>query len=178
MVIEPLIKAHDCKRIDCTEEWMVEEKDREDADDMNHFIRHHALDQVKKGISRTFVLRDIDGEEPNRVLAYYSTSVGHLAPVDIPKVVSPRMTIPVIFLLRLAVDKNFQRRGFGAKLMIHFLVQVVQLANQTGIYALVLEPLNEHVRSFYQKFGLLPLPRDPNRMYVRIRDIEEWLKQH
>jgi GNAT superfamily N-acetyltransferase len=157
---------------------MVEEKDREDAAGMNLFIQHHALDQVKKGISRTFVLRDLDGEEPNRVLAYYTTSVGHLAPEDIPKVVSARMTIPVIFLLRLAVDRNFQRRGFGSKLLIHFLVQVVQLASQTGIYALVLEPLNERVKSFYQKFGLCPLPGDPNRMYVRVRDIEDWLKQN
>ena len=178
MVIEPLVKAHDCKRFDCTEEWMVEEKVRDDAADMNFFIQRHALDQVKKGISRTFVLRDIDGEEPNRVLAYYSTSVGHLAPDDIPKVVSARMTIPVILLLRLAVDRNFQRRGFGAKLLIHFLVQVVDLASQTGIYALVLDPLNERVKSFYQKFGLCPLPGDPTRMYVRVREIEDWLKRH
>lgn len=177
MVIEPLAKSHDCKRFDCTEEWMVEGEDLEAASEMNVFLQRYALDQMKKGVSRTFVLRDEKGDDPNRTLGYYSTSVAHLMSEEIPKVVSPRMTIPVFVLLRLAIDKEVQGRGYGSKLFVHVLHQLVHLNAITGVYALVLEPLNAHVRGFYERFGLCSFPGDPHRMYARVKEIESWLKQ-
>ncbi len=175
-MIEPLTKAHDCKRFDCTENWMVETKDVEDALDMNVFLQHHALEQAKKDISRTFVLRDQNAEEPHKAIAYYSTSVSHLESADIPRVVSPRMVIPVAVLLRLAVDNSYQGKGIGKKLFVHFLHRMVSVGSEIGVYALVLEPLNQRVRGFYERFGLLPLPEDPTRMYVRLRDVRSWLE--
>lgn len=177
-VIEPLAKAHDSRQFDCTEDWMVEAKDREDAAEKNAFLQRHALDQAKKDISRTFVVRDTEAAEPDRVIAYYTTSVGHLEPSRLPRVVSERMTIPVITLLRLAVDRTYQGKGIGSKLQIYFMVQLVNLSHETGIYALVLEPLNERVAGFYERFGLRPLPGDPTHMYVRVRDLRAWLAAH
>jgi GNAT superfamily N-acetyltransferase len=176
LVIEPIAKVHDCGRFDCTEDWMATDQDREDAADMNTFLRKHALDHTKKGISRTFVLRDEGADDSLRVIAYYSTSVGHLQAVDLPKVVSPRMTIPVALLQRLAVDRQFHRRGIGTKLLVHILIQVGRVAADVGVYALVLEPLNDRVRGFYERFGFRALPDDPRRMYVRVIDFQAWLK--
>jgi len=157
---------------------MVEEADRETAADMNLFLQRYAIEQAKKGVSRTYILRDDNTTDSGRVIGYYATSVGHLIPNDIPKVVSSRMTIPVFLLLRLAIDKDFQGKGYGAKLFIHVLHRLVRLAEETGIYALVLDPLNDHVRSFYEKFGLRPLPGDATRMYIRMRDVEAWISQN
>jgi GNAT superfamily N-acetyltransferase len=178
LVIEPIAKAHDCNRFDCTEDWMVTETDREDAAEMNAFVRKHALDHTKKGISRTFVLRDEGADDSFRVIAYYSTGVGHLHASELPRVVSPRMTIPVALLQRLAVDREFQHKGIGTKLLVHLLVQLVRVADDIGVYALVLEPLNDRVRGFYERFGLVPLPGDPSRMYVRVTDVRAWLVAH
>ena len=178
MVIEPINKEHDCKSFDCTEEWMIEEEDREAAADMNLFVQRRAIEQAKKGVSRTYILRDDSAADAGRVIGYYATSVGHLAPDDIPKVVSPRMMIPVFLVLRLAIDKGFQGKGYGAKLFVHVLHRLVYLAEETGIYALVLDPLNDHVRSFYEKFGLRSLPGDAARMYIRVRDVGAWISQN
>jgi GNAT superfamily N-acetyltransferase len=155
---------------------MVEEEDLEAAAEMNVFLQRHALDQMKRGVSRTFILRDNDGPDHNRALGYYSTSVAHLSAEDIPNVVSHRMTIPVLLLLRLAIDKEVHRKGYGSKLFIYMLHQLVHLASVTAIHALVLEPLNQHVKGFYEKFGLRPLPGDPRRMYIRVREIGAWLE--
>jgi len=157
---------------------MIAESDRADAAEMNSFLKRHALDQTKKGISRTFVVCAPDGGEPQRVIAYYSSSVGHLQPQQLPKVVSDRMTIPVVYLLRLAVDNRFQGSRIGSRLFVHFLHQLVSVADTTGVYALVLEPLNERVRSFYDRFGLRPLPGSDTHMYLRICDVRLWLAQH
>lgn len=157
---------------------MVADEDRAAAAEMNVFLQKHALDQSKRGISRTFVLRDERAEHPNRVIAYYSTSVGHLQPSDLPKVVSPRMTIPVALLQRLAVDRQFQGKGIGTKLLVHSLASLDRVARDIGVYALVLEPLNERVRGFYERFGMRLLPEDPTRMYARISDIHAWLAAH
>jgi GNAT superfamily N-acetyltransferase len=175
LVIEPLTKVHDCSRFDCTEDWMVADDDRADAADMNSFLRKHALDHAKKGISRTFVLRDEVSAGPLRVIAYYSTSVGHLESRDLPRIVSPRMTIPIALLQRLAVDREFQHRGIGTKLLVYLLIQLARIAGEIGVFALVLEPLNDQVRAFYERFGLQPLPDDPSRMYVRVIDVQAWL---
>lgn len=174
--IVPIEKSHDSKEFDCTEEWMVEEEDRADAADMNAFLQRRALDQAKRGVSRTFVVLETDGEQPNRVIAYYSTSVGHLKPDDLTKVVSPHMTIPVIHLLRLAVDRRYQNRKIGKRLLAYYLSRAVLVADETGIYAVVLEPLNAHVRGFYERFGFQSLPNDPGRMYLSMRDVRAWLQ--
>ena len=157
---------------------MTEEKDREAAAEMNTFLQHHALDQAKKDISKTFVVRGPHSDDPQRVIAYYTTTVGHLQPRQLPKVVSEQMTIPIVFLLRLAVDNAFQRKKIGSKLLVYFLIRMVQVAQDTGVYALVLEPLNERVRGFYERFGLRPLPGESNQMFVRIKDIRAWLVAH
>jgi ribosomal protein S18 acetylase RimI-like enzyme len=178
LVIEPIAKAHDVSGFDCTEGWMVAHHDRDAAADMNEFLRKHALDHAKKGISRIFVLRDDESDDPLRVVAYYTTSVGHLESRDLPKIVSPRMTIPVAVLQRLAVDKQYHRKGIGSKLLVHLLIQLGRVAGEIGVYALVLEPLNDHVRGFYERFGLRTLPEDASRMYARFIDIQAWLTAH
>jgi GNAT superfamily N-acetyltransferase len=156
---------------------MTEDEDSEAAADMNLFLQRHAIEQAKKGVSRTYILRDESVADASRVIGYYAVSVGHLVPDDIPKVVSPRMTIPVFLLLRLAIDKDFQGKGYGGKLFVHVLRRLVGLSKETGIYALVLDPLNEHVRAFYEKFGLGSLPGDMARMFITVRDIEAWISQ-
>ena len=176
--VVPLEKSHDSKEFDCTEEWMVLEEDRANAADMNTFLQRRALDQAKRGVSKTFVVLETEGMGPNRVIAYFSTSVGHLQPDDLPKVVSPNMTIPVIHLLRLAVDKKHQGRRIGKRLLAYFFSRAVIVAHEMGIHAVVLEPLNEHVKAFYEKFGFLALPGDPERMYLSMRDLKAWLDAH
>ena len=176
--VVPLEKTHDSKEFDCTEEWMVLDEDKADAADMNTFLQRRALDQAKRGVSKTFVVLETEGTGPNRVIAYYSTSAGHLTPDNLPKVVSPTMTIPVIHLLRLAVDKKYQGRRVGKRLLAYFFSRAVIVAQEMGIHAVVLEPLNEHVRTFYEKFGFQPLPGDPGRMYLSMRDLKAWLEAH
>ncbi len=176
MRIVPLEKSHDSKEFDCTEDWMVEEEDKADAAGMNEFLHRRALDQAKRGVSKTFVVLETDGEQPNRVIAYYSTSAGHLQPDALPKVVSPHMTIPAIHLLRLAVDRRRQGGRIGKRLLAYFFSRAVVVANDMGIYAVVLEPLNDHVRTIYEKFGFQPLPGNPGRMYLSIRDVRAWLQ--
>jgi GNAT superfamily N-acetyltransferase len=172
--IVALERSHDTKEFDCTENWMVEEEDKADAADMNEFLHRRALDQAKRGVSKTFVVLEEDGERPGRVIAYYSTSAGHLKPDDLPKVVSSTMTIPVIYLLRLAVDKRYQNMKIGRRLLAYFLSRAVEVANEIGVYAVVLEPLNSRVRKFYELFGFRPLPDDPGRMVISMKDVRAW----
>ncbi len=84
------------------------------------------------------------------------------------------MTFPVVHLLRLAVDKRYQNKKIGRRLLAYFLSRAVAVAAETGIYAVVLEPLNDQVRCFYERFGLKSLPNDPGRMVVSMRDVRSW----
>ncbi|HLX87661.1 MAG TPA: hypothetical protein VKR22_04260, partial [Acidimicrobiales bacterium] len=56
------------------------------------------------------------------------------------------------------------------------LSRVVRVSDETGVHAVVLEPLNRHVRKFYADFGMRPLPTEPERMYIPVKEVREWLK--
>jgi GNAT superfamily N-acetyltransferase len=90
-------------------------------------------------------------------------------------VVSDRMTIPVVWLQRLAVDQNYQKRGIGGQLLMQALDRVQQIAAELGVYGVVLEPLTARAERFYRNVGFLPVTGDPAKMYITIKAIRQIL---
>lgn len=72
---------------------------------------------------------------------------------------------------RLAVDKNSQGRGSGELLLLDALKRSALLAEHLGIYAVVVDALNEKAQGFYQKYGFAETADDPMRLYLPIKKI-------
>ncbi len=72
---------------------------------------------------------------------------------------------------RLAVDRQAQGRGFGELLLQDALRRSTQLAQHLGIYAVVVDALNELACSFYRKYGFATTVDDPMRLYLPIRKV-------
>ena len=89
----------------------------------------------------------------------------------------PRGEIGVAPLGRLAVDKNAQGQGLGRLCLLRAMTQVERAAREIGIYALVLDALDEEARAWYLRlnFGFQPLLDDPNHLYLPTETIRQSL---
>ncbi|MBL8205076.1 MAG: GNAT family N-acetyltransferase [Blastocatellia bacterium] len=74
-------------------------------------------------------------------------------------------------LARLAVDVNQQGRGIGEFLLLDVLRRAVIISEQTGLYAVVLDALNERARKFYLQYGFEELVDDPLHLFLPIETI-------
>lgn len=139
---------------------------------MNDWFCRHAKQNQEAGVSRTTVF--IDGES-GRIAGYVTLAAGQIEREYLPKAARRNRpeAIPIILIGQLAVDRQFQKRGFARQLLIYALKTCFALSKDIGCFGVITHPLDEEVRSFYRRFGFVDLPGDPRRaMIVRMKDLE------
>jgi GNAT superfamily N-acetyltransferase len=157
VIIESLNKRHERDNFDCGEE------------SLNIFLRQYARQNNERGFGRTFVAVESGRTE---VLGYYTLSSGSVSFSVIAEKV-PRYPIPVAHLGRLATGKKAQGRGLGELLLIDALARCVAAANELGIYAVELYALTDKAKSFYLRYGFVPLQDDELHLYLPIETLRK-----
>ena len=154
--VELLARRHDRAAFDCEEPSL--------NDDLQRFARQNA----ELFFGRTYILT-IPGQP--RIEGYYTISSGSVVRESLPEKRLPRYPVPVVLIRRLAVDRQAQRRGLGEFLLLGALKRAAQLSQHLGIYAVVVDSLNEAERNFYQKYGFAATADDPLRLYLPIKKV-------
>lgn len=75
--------------------------------------------------------------------------------------------IPVILLGMLRVDCRYQGQGLGHDLLLDAVRRTRLIAEQIGARALVVDPIDEHARSFYMRYGFRDIP-GLSRMFAKL----------
>lgn len=136
---------------------------------MNHYLERYAIKNMALGLNSTWVLA-VDQPPKAPIASYYTLASATIHREQIPSVTSklPGYPVPVVLLARLAVAKQFQRSGLGAKSLASALRHAVQLSDQgLPAFGLVLDVLDNDALSFYQKFEIFqPLSDNPMRLFV------------
>jgi GNAT superfamily N-acetyltransferase len=83
----------------------------------------------------------------------------------------PRHPVPVVLLARLAVDLEAQGQGLGEGLLVDALERTVGLSNALGLHAVEVEAIDDAARSFYGKYGFVPLLDDERHLYLPVATI-------
>jgi len=155
---EPISERHETDAFDCGES------------ELNEWLRRRALANEIGGASRTYVVC-----RGNRVVAYYSLSVGSVRPELTPGRVRRNMPspIPVMLIGRLGVDRTAQGLGLGRALVADALGKTLVASRIAGIRAVLVHALNENARAFYEKVGFLPSPIEPLTLMLMVADIRQ-----
>jgi GNAT superfamily N-acetyltransferase len=134
--VQPLARSHDREAFDCGSEAI------------NTFLRTTARQHQDRGISRTFVLVDPDSESRTRILGFFTLSACEGVSADLPSPLAKRFprSLPAVLLGRLAVDREFQGRGFGGALLIEAICRVAALSTQIGIAGLFVDAKTNMLR--------------------------------
>lgn len=141
---------------------------------LDHYLKTQASQDVKKNISVAYVVTGHGSEE---VLGYYTLSSIGIFSGELPEEVIkelPRYPIlPGILLKRLAVDENEQRKSIGSYLMLDALKRSIEVSNQIGIVAVVVEAKNENAVAFYKNYGFIVLPDNGHRLFLPLSTIRK-----
>lgn len=135
---------------------------------LDDFFKRHALDNDRRGLGKTYVLR-----QGGAVLGYYTLSMADVEP-DVLAAPSgaryPRYPLPVALLGRLAVAETAQGKGIEARLLRDALRRVAALADQIGCVGVVVDAMDEEAARFYEKFGFESVTTGPwpRRMFLAI----------
>ena len=150
---EPLSPSHHLDRFGCGEARLDE------------WLKRRALANQYSGASRTFVVADGDGQ----VCGYYALAAGAVAHGAVTGAIRRNMPnpVPVMMLVRLAVDLQSQGTSLGEALLQESVERVVGVSHQVGVRALVVHAINERAGQFYEHYGFKRSPLDPLMLMLR-----------
>ena len=162
-------------------EWRVERLERSHhraefscgKPPLDTFLHRLVSQYEARNLGRTYV-----AVKPGslRVFGYYTLAAGAIAYQSLPAPSSrklPKHPVPVILLARLAVDQSVQGQHLGESLLLDALRRCLVLADPLGIHAVEVDAIDPHARSFYQKYGFLPLLDDALHLFLPMATIRD-----
>lgn len=85
--------------------------------------------------------------------------------------------LPVLLLGRLAVDKRFHNQGLGQALLRDALLRSVHIAEDAGVYALLLHAISEPAKQFYLSRGFVESPLKPMTLLMTLQTARQVLNE-
>jgi len=157
--IEALNRNHDRARFDC---GVVE---------LNRYLKRIARQHLEKGISRTFVL--VDDSKPTEILGFFTLASCEVKSEILPEEFAKKYprNVPVTKLARLAVDKRSQYQGLGSHMIMNAMEKVVAVSKNLGFVGFFVDAKDENVSEYYKRFGFIPLPDTPLKLFLPLKTI-------
>ncbi len=152
---ETLERAHDREGFDCG------------VGELNAFLRRHARQQQKTGVSRTVVLVEQDAAPPKPILGFFTLVAAQIDSALLDAQQSKRLphNAPCVLLARLAVERRQQSKGFGQALLAEAVLRTLSVAEQVGVAGMLVDAKDDAAACYYQKFGFVPFPSNPLRLF-------------
>jgi GNAT superfamily N-acetyltransferase len=158
LVIEPLNRNHKRTAFNCG----IESLDR--------YLQHQANQDIKRRVSRVFVVRS--RQDDTRVLGYYTLSTLSIDLSVLPEKLAkklPKHPIPAALIGRLAVDVSAQGKGIGKMLLSNAIKRTLAISSDIGMYAIVVDAINEQADSFYMQYGFAHLASEGKRLFLPLK---------
>jgi GNAT superfamily N-acetyltransferase len=136
---------------------------------LDQFLHAHARKYFERGLGVTWVATSDD--TPSRIDGYYTLAMNALLADELRSSRIRLSRIPVVLLGRLAVDARLQGQGLGTDLLMHALQTACHLSQIIGTHAVIVDPMNDRVMRWYQRYGFMPLPDTPTRLLLPMATI-------
>ncbi len=158
-VVELLASHHDRKGFDCGKE------------SLNLFLQRQARQNADRNVGVTYVV--IPEANATRILGYYTLVTRTVESTFLADKKLPSGPVGVVLLGRLAVDKSAQGQGLGKRMLLRAMRQTEEVARSVGVYALVLNALDEDARHWYLSlgWGFEALLDDPDHLFLPVATI-------
>ena len=139
--------------------------------DLNEFLKNLARQNLKKGLSRTFVLTGKGF--PEEILGYYTLSVFEVSAEKLPRKFAKKNkgNLPAVKIARLAVAKGLQKQGLGKHMMINAMKRVINISENVGIIGLFVDAKNQGAKEYYLNFGFIPLSDHSLKLFLPLNTL-------
>ena len=160
--IEPLAKHHDRATFSCGQP------------SLDDYLRERARKEMANRVAVVLVAVPVD--EPNAIAGYYTLSNMTVDAGALPDTFAgklPRYPILRATLLgRLAVTQQHQGRRLGEHLTMDALSQSLAATAKVASLAVVVDPIDDRARTFYEKYQFIALTDPPSRLFLAMKTIE------
>ena len=139
---------------------------------LDAYLKRQANQDVKRRICRVFVLTAPGA--PEDVLGFYTLSTSAVELTDLPESLRlklPRHPVPAALLGRLAGAQQLQGLGLGSMLLADALKRTLAVADEIGIYALLVDAIDDPAQSFYARLGFCLLQQGGRRLLLPLKSI-------
>ena len=135
-------------------------------DELDRWLRNSAHVAASAGTAATYVLCRNDV-----VVGYYALAMSAVAHSGAPSRLRRGMPdpMPVVLLVRSAIDSHEQGRRLGGHLLVDALRRCVRGGREFGARAVVVDAIDERAAQFYRHFDFRDL--DQGRLWRRLGDI-------
>ena len=158
---QPLNEVHVLDQFDCGSEAL------------NRWLRTHALANQKADYTKVMVVA-----HDQRVVGYYGLSLSSVQRSDMPRKLRSHPApspIPCLLLGQLAVDRRWHGKGIGIALLRDALIRAVNISENAGTRAVVVNALDAAAGQFWTSVGFLSTPHDPQTFFRKLEDIRATL---
>lgn len=132
---------------------------------------------MKKKSSVVYVLTD---ESHVPILGYYTLSASSVIlsslPAELVDLLPKYPDVPVTLVGRLAIDSRYQGKGYGADLLMDALRNSFEASERVASAAVIVDAKEEEGTGFYRKYGFIPFPDRPRRLFLPMKTIEKAIR--
>lgn len=141
---------------------------------LNEWLKKRAFKNQLSGASRCFVICD-----EKKVIGYYCLSAGAISHQTAPKAMSRNMPnpLPIILLGRLAIDKRYHNKGLGSALLRDAMLRAVNIANDAGVFAILVHALSDEAKKFYLSRGFVESPLQAMTLIMTLETVRSILAE-
>lgn len=137
---------------------------------LNEYFRLYALKNDRMSIGKTFVAVDKD----EGVVGYMTLASAQVEAWSLPEEMRaklPRYPVPAFRIARLAVDTRFQGSGTGSWLLHQALERALSVSAEVGLYAVIVDAIDEKAKGFYLKYGFEAFTEYPLTLFLPMATI-------
>jgi GNAT superfamily N-acetyltransferase len=146
--VEQLAKAHDRKSFTCG------------VSSLDEYFRTQATQDIKRYVANCFVLVET---ATGTVAGYDTLSSASIPLTDLPEGLAKKLprypVVPAVRMGRLAISRDFRRRGLGAALLADAATKA--LRDSAAAFALLVDAKDDQSARFYEHEGFLRLRSHP-----------------
>jgi predicted GNAT family N-acyltransferase len=142
---------------------------------LDNYLKNQAGQDSDKRVAVVIVATANDGRT---IAGYYTLSQHAVDAGDIPVEVHKQLKLPKYPVLpatligRLARATAFKGHRIGELLLMSALEQALKTSRQVASLAVVVDAKDESAVRFYSKYGFIPLPEHPNRLFLPMKTIQ------
>jgi predicted GNAT family N-acyltransferase len=163
--IEPLGKKHGRAAFSCGKQ------------SLDQYLKDQAGQAVGKNLAAVFILT-ADGK---KIAGYYTLSSYAVKLDEIPEEIARKLTrmpeIPATLLGRLARSIEFRGQGIGGILLVDALKKALENSAHVASWAVVVDTIDVEAEEFYRRYGFLPFPNKPNRLFLPMNSIQKMFRE-
>lgn len=123
---------------------------------LNHCLRRYARQNHERNIARTFMAVN----KNDQMLGCYSLASARIEfealPADQARRV-PRYPVPVVRIVRLAVDRSMQGKGLGGTLLADALRRILTASAEVTVKVVLVDARNDRAVALCRRYGFMGL---------------------